>query len=77
MEEYAAVDRIEGKYAICETDNGMKNILISKIPFEVTQGDVLVIEVNGDSINILRKDDDEKKRRADYNNALLEQLFFK
>lgn len=35
------VDRIEGNYALCETDEGRKEIPLQELPSEVSEGDVL------------------------------------
>jgi hypothetical protein len=53
------VDRIEGKFAVCELDNSqMINIALKDIPFIPKEGDVLIIE---DSI--IKYDFEETKRR--------------
>ncbi len=39
------IDRFEGKYAVCEKKNlEMIDIEIDKLPKEVKEGDVLIIE---------------------------------
>ena len=54
-----AIDRFEGKYAVCEKDNRtMINIEIKNIPEAANEGDVLNIE--GDNITI---DVEETARR--------------
>lgn len=39
------VDRIEGEYAVCETEDGqMENVALKELPETVTEGDLLVYE---------------------------------
>lgn len=53
------IDRFEGEFAVCECDDKtIINIEIEKLPNNVTEGDVLVI--NGDKIIV---DYEETKRR--------------
>jgi hypothetical protein len=55
------VDRIEGKYAVCEKeDRTMINIEKERLPRGVKDGDVLLIE--GDSITIDRSSTDRRKQ---------------
>lgn len=45
------IDRFEGEFAVCEkADRKMMNIEKSKLPANVKEGDILVIE--GDSIKV-------------------------
>lgn len=55
------VDRIEGEYAVCETANGIKNILLALLPEGVRGGDVLVQTENGYRID---REQTEKRRAA-------------
>ena len=44
------VDRIEGNYAVCEfPDMSMRDIELSKIPFEVKEKNTLVVKTSGES----------------------------
>jgi hypothetical protein len=54
------VDRIEGKFAVCETDKGMIDILSKRIRGKVRDG-VVLAEKDG----IYEVDEDATKRRAD------------
>jgi hypothetical protein len=57
------VDRIEGKYAVCEKeDRTMINIEKERLPRGVKDGDVLLIE--GDTITIDRNSTDRRKQDA-------------
>lgn len=44
------IDRIEGNYAVCEfPDMSMRDIELSKIPFEVKEKNTLVVKTIGES----------------------------
>ena len=82
MKSYASVDRIEGKYLVCEVelisvedrnreeyipyDTTSMDIPLQEIPTSmgnVKDGDILIIEHDGENITfIYGKDDDEKNR---------------
>ena len=49
------IDRFEGKIAVIEFDDEMKDMPKNKLPKETTVGDVLVF--NGDQITIDQKGD--------------------
>lgn len=87
MRSYAAVDRMEGKFAICELEleeveasrsedyfakeTKMVDIPLEAIPDEISEGDILIVEHDKESVTqIFGKDDEEKQRRV----QLLEQL---
>lgn len=83
MRSYASIDRIEGKYAVCEVellpveesrpedfaikDCEMMDVSLRKIPFyirKVKEGDILVVEHNGENVTrVYSKDEEEKARR--------------
>lgn len=42
MEDHIIIDRIEGKFAVCETGGDMVNIRLSLIEGKAREGDVLV-----------------------------------
>lgn len=85
MKSYASVDRIEGKFAVCEVElipveqsrpedfatkeTEMLDILLQEIPKslgEIDEGDILVVEHDGQTITtVYFKDEEEKKRRVD------------
>ena len=85
MRSYASIDRIEGKYAVCEVellpveesrpedfaikDCEMMDVSLRKIPFfirKVKEGDILVVEHNGENVTrVYRKDEEEKARRLE------------
>jgi hypothetical protein len=54
------VDRVEGEYAVCETDSGMKNIRVKLIKGKVRDG-VVLAEKGG----IYYVDEDATKIRTD------------
>jgi len=54
------IDRFEGLYAVCEKENKtMIDILKINLPFEVKEGDVLILENNMITIDI---EETEKRR---------------
>lgn len=56
------IDRFEGEYAICETEDGeMINIKIVDLPNEAKEGDVLIF--NGDIFIIDNEAKEERKER--------------
>ena len=85
MKSYASIDRIEGKFAVCEVellpveeskpedfaikDCEMMDVSLRKIPFfirKVKEGDILVVEHNGENVTrVYRKDEEEKARRLE------------
>ncbi len=67
------VDRIEGEYAVCELADGtIKDIPLSELPDRVTEGSIIEIS---DSAPILSKNDENKKRRKNFER--LNKLFLK
>ena len=85
MRSYAYIDRIEGKWAVCEVellpveeskpedfaikDCEMMDVSLRKIPFyirKVKEGDILVVEHDGENVTrVYRKDEEEKARRSE------------
>ena len=85
MKSYASVDRIEGKYLVCEVelisvedrnreeyipyDTTSMDIPLQEIPTSmgnVRDGDILIIEHDGENmISICCKDENEKARRLE------------
>lgn len=85
MKSYASIDRIEGKFAVCEVellpieeskpedfgakDTEMLDILLQEIPEKlgkVQEGDVLVVEHDGENVtSVYYKDEEEKARRVE------------
>lgn len=63
------IDRFEGTLAIVETDDGMIQIDILKLPKESKEGDALLIE--GDDIRI---DIEETRNRKKRIRALMDEL---
>lgn len=64
------VDRFEGDYAVCEKDGRiMVNIEREKLPEDVKEGHVLIVE--GDSITI---DEDATLERRERIRKLMEKL---
>ncbi|MDN6196217.1 MAG: DUF3006 domain-containing protein [Atopostipes suicloacalis] len=56
------VDRFEGDYAVCETENReMKDIPKEKLPKGVKEGDVLVITDEGISIHPAKRKEREQR----------------
>lgn len=69
MKRYV-VDRIEGEYAVCESENSsFINISLSELP-PVKEGDCLIY----DNFRY-QKDNDEKKRRKNRIENLMNDLF--
>jgi len=65
------IDRIEGKWAVVEFDDGMRDILISRFPMTVESGDVIWIDEYGH----IEKDDQERQRLSDEIDELMEELW--
>lgn len=85
MKSYASIDRIEGKFAVCEVellpieeskpedfvakDTEILDILLQEIPEnlgKVQEGDVLVVEHDGENVtSVYYKDEEEKARRVE------------
>ena len=65
------IDRFEGDYAVCERDDRtMLNINKNKLPAEAKEGDVLIVD--GDAISIDLMETSKRKEQA---NKLMEKLF--
>ncbi|NMA66279.1 MAG: DUF3006 domain-containing protein [Clostridiaceae bacterium] len=65
------IDRFEGDYAICETENkGMINIERSNLPCEAKEGDVIIKALDGYKI-----DKDETNKRKARINELMDDLW--
>mgnify|MGYP000990762675 CR=1 FL=1 len=65
------IDRFEGEYAICETEDGeMINIKIVDLPNEAKEGDVLIF--NGDIFII---DNEAKEKRKERIKKLMDDLW--
>ena len=65
------IDRFEGDYAVCERDDRtMLNIYKNKLPAEAKEGDVLIVD--GDAISIDLMETSKRKEQA---NQLMEKLF--
>jgi len=57
----AIIDRFEGNYAVCESEDGkMFNLSRSKLPSAASEGDVIIIE--GDNVFIDVKATEERNR---------------
>ena len=85
MKSYASIDRIEGKFVVCEVelldveeskpenfatkDVTMMDVSLQEIPNgigEVNEGDVLLVEHDGQNVScIYCKDQEEKARRLE------------
>ena len=65
------IDRFEGDYVVCERDDRtMLNINKNKVPSEAKEGDVLIVD--GDAISIDLMETSKRKERAE---KLMEELF--
>jgi len=65
------IDRFEGDYAVCEKpDRTMVNIQKDRLPADVSEGDVLIIE--GENIEIDAGETVERKKRI---NKLMDELW--
>lgn len=64
------VDRIEGQFAVCETDDGaVTDLLLTELPPGVQEGDVLTLGREGYEI-----DSAETLRRRRRNTSLFQSL---
>lgn len=92
MKSYASIDRIEGKFAVCEVelisveernaeeyvpyDTEFMELSLGTIPVslgEVKDGDILVVEHDGENItSICYKDEKEKARRLELLREMME-----
>ncbi len=60
------IDRFEGDYAICETENRqMINIRKNDIPFNAKEGDVLKINIEFDREETMRRKEEAEKLSDD------------
>lgn len=67
----AVIDRFEGDFAICEKeDRSMLNVKRSKLPVNIKEGDVLIID--GDTIKI---DSAETAKKRGITDKLVENLW--
>lgn len=65
------IDRFEGEFAVCECeDKTMINIEIDKLPQDIHEGDVLVID--GDNIKV---DYEETSRRREEIEGLTQNMW--
>lgn len=65
------IDRFEGEFAVCECeDKTMINIEIDKLPQDIHEGDVLVID--GDNIKV---DYEETSRRREEIESLTQNMW--
>lgn len=70
---YVSIDRFEGNFAICESDDfKIVKILRSKLPSNVHEGDVLNVDGNGCFVDI-----DMTVNRRKENYRMQEDLFNK
>lgn len=82
MTSYASIDRIEGKWAICEVellpfvesktedfaikDTAMIDVLLNKFSDGAEEGDIFVVEHDGENVTLIcYKDEKEKFRRLE------------
>lgn len=65
------VDRIEGKWAVIEFDDGMRNILLSLFPESIKSGDVMWMNEFG----YIQKDEDERQRLSQEIDELMDELW--
>jgi hypothetical protein len=65
------IDRIEGDLAVVECNSEMINIPLSKLPKDITTGDVIVFMDNGS----VKKDNVETSKRKEKINKLIDELF--
>ena len=65
------IDRFEGDYVVCERDDRtMLNINKNKLPAEAKEGDVLIVDDDAISIDLM-----ETSKRKEQANQLMEKLF--
>ena len=92
MKSYASIDRIEGKFAVCEVelisveernaeeyvpyDTEFMDVSLESIPIslgQVKDGDILLVEHDGENItSIYCKDEMEKARRLELLREMME-----
>lgn len=67
----AIIDRFEGEYAVCESEEGsMFNLKRSKLPSGASEGDVILID--GDNVSI---DTNATKQRKEYIRKLADDIW--
>ncbi len=67
----AVIDRFEGEYAVCESEEGsMFNLKRSKLPSEASEGDVILIDEDKVSI-----DTKATKQRKEYIKKLMDDIW--
>lgn len=91
MRSYASIDRIEGKYAVCEVellpveeskpedfaikDCEMMDVSLQDILVcvgEAKEGDILVVEHDGENVTLIyNKDEAEKTRRREIRRGIM------
>lgn len=80
MKEFASIDRIEENIAVCELSDGtMLDIPTTSFGFDISQGDIINLEIsykegNIEKIVINGKDEEEKQRRLDLINQKLNEI---
>lgn len=79
MISYASIDRIEGKWVVCEVellpfeeskpedfaikDTAMMDVLLSRFSNEVEEGDIFVVEHNNENVIAVCFKDEDEKTR--------------
>ena len=72
----ASIDRIEGEYLICISDETSEKILLSKSDFpHFREKDVIEIVLDGDDVISAEKNQAESERRLKNNSKRLRSLF--
>ena len=72
----ASIDRIEGDYLICISDETSEEILLSKSDFpHFREKDIIEIVLDGDDVISAEKNQAETERRLKNNSKRLRSLF--
>ena len=91
MNSYASIDRLEGQFAVCEVElinlesarstsfvqkpTKMMNFPTVKFPVRPAEGDIFIVNHDGNNINsVLYRDDYEKQRRVAIIGALISRF---
>ncbi|MDD2955206.1 MAG: DUF3006 domain-containing protein [Oscillospiraceae bacterium] len=69
--DYWVIDRLEGRFAVCEHGDNMENLPRDLLPERIREGDCLTREADG----TFRVDDEETERRREQNFRQMKKIF--
>ena len=75
MRKLFSLDRFEGDWAVCISDDGEKFDLPREAVGEMAQHDIFSAEIEGESLINMIPEPDERDRRLAENKARLSRLF--